>query len=73
MNPGTSVPFVLPERGHVTARVYDTSGRTVRVLVDAGMDAGQHRLTWDGVDARGRVVGEGVLEVHQPIPVIVGT
>lgn len=41
--------LALPDMGRVTARIYDAQGRLVRQLVDRVLEAGDHRLEWDGV------------------------
>ncbi|HEX9953396.1 MAG TPA: T9SS type A sorting domain-containing protein [Rubricoccaceae bacterium] len=54
-NPATrgpvSVRFVLPESGPVTTVVYDALGRSVAVLADGVLSAGEHALTWDSTGA----------------------
>jgi hypothetical protein len=47
-----------PDR--VEARVYDLAGRQVRALADRELAAGEHALTWDGTDDRGRRLARGV-------------
>jgi flagellar hook assembly protein FlgD len=42
-------------------RIFDVSGRLVRTLVDeTGMTAGDHEVSWTGVDDTGREVAAGV-------------
>ena len=59
-NPATTIVFALPEPGRVRLEVFDVGGRRVRTLVDAERPAGEHRVDWDGRDARGRRVSSGV-------------
>ncbi len=59
-NPVTTIEYVLASRGHVTIRVYDPAGRTVRTLVDAAVDAGEHTAIWDGTTDSGDHVASGV-------------
>jgi flagellar hook assembly protein FlgD len=40
--------------------VIDVRGDLVSTLVDAILPAGEHVVTWDGVDAAGRPVASGV-------------
>ncbi len=40
--------------------IYDVSGRLVRVLYEGTLDAGQHRLSWDGRDSMGHAQPSGV-------------
>ncbi len=59
-NPVTTIRFALPEPGQVDVRIYDVSGRLVRVLVDEAMTAAVHTVTWSGDDDRGRPLPSGV-------------
>jgi hypothetical protein len=60
-NPTTVIRYDVPEDGvSVALRIYDVSGRLVRVLVDARESAGSRYVTWDGKDSRGRNVASGV-------------
>jgi hypothetical protein len=43
----SSVLYTLPQRAHVTARVYDSFGREVASLADGLQDAGRHSLRID--------------------------
>ena len=46
-NPVTTIAFALPERSHVSIRVFDLLGRQVDVVADGVMNAGSHRLSFD--------------------------
>jgi len=59
-NPVTRVSFSLKEKGHVSMRVYDVSGRLVRVLVDEVREAGSHEVMWDGMNNGGRATASGI-------------
>jgi len=59
-NPATKICYGLAGRSHVSLRIYDVSGRLLRVLVDAPRQAGHHEETWDGRDSGGRIVASGV-------------
>jgi hypothetical protein len=58
-NPSTEFSFVLAQDGPVSLRVYTVRGQLVRTLLDQGMAAGPHALTWNGVDDQGRQVASG--------------
>jgi PKD repeat protein len=59
-NPQTTISFDLPEQGAVILRVFDVSGRMVRVLVGGEMhDQGRHDVVWNGRDDTGRRVASG--------------
>ncbi|HEX9727412.1 MAG TPA: FlgD immunoglobulin-like domain containing protein [Gemmatimonadales bacterium] len=47
-------------RTPVQIRIYDLSGRLVRVLVDETVEPGRYLVGWDGADASGRAVRPGV-------------
>jgi subtilisin family serine protease len=60
-NPRTRLEYVLGRAAAVDLRIYDASGRLVRVLVsDAVQTAGRHGVDWDGRDDDGRDVAAGV-------------
>jgi hypothetical protein len=52
--------FRLATAGMVHIDVFDVTGRKVRSLVNAPMDAGEHRLVWDGRDHAGRRAASGM-------------
>jgi len=47
-NPSTAISFTLPEASRVTLNVYDVNGRQVASLVNGLMDAGSHKVTFNG-------------------------
>lgn len=62
-NPQTTIPYFVPAaEGQVRVRViiYDTSGRTVRVLVNEDQAGGAHDIVWRGNDETGAVVSSGI-------------
>jgi len=60
-NPLTTISFELPEPTRVTLRIFDVSGRLVRVLMGGrGLAAGRHEVVWNGEDESGRQVAAGV-------------
>ena len=60
-NPMTTIRFDLPQPAQVTIKIYDVSGRLVRVLRDGTEeDAGSHKAIWRGRDDTGRAVAAGV-------------
>lgn len=46
-NPSTTVVFALPRAEHVTAVIYDLTGREVARLAEREFTAGRHALTWN--------------------------
>ncbi|UCF04079.1 MAG: T9SS type A sorting domain-containing protein [bacterium] len=59
-NPATTIHFGLAHPEHVSLRIYDASGRLVRVLIDDYRTAHRYGVTWDGCDDAGRRVTSGV-------------
>jgi hypothetical protein len=47
-NVSTTITFELARRGNVSLAVHDVLGRQVAVLEDGVMDAGEHRVVFDG-------------------------
>jgi subtilisin family serine protease len=54
------IRFQLPAAGRFTLSIFDVRGRRVRTLADGSLDAGPHRLLWDGCDDRGDPAPGGV-------------
>jgi hypothetical protein len=59
-NPVTTISYEIATAGRVSIRVYDVTGRLVRVLLDDVRSAGPHAVEWDGRDERGRPTASGV-------------
>jgi hypothetical protein len=59
-NPQTHISYRLPQGGHVTLAVYNVRGQRVGELVDCQQSAGEHVVTWDGMDEAGRAVASGI-------------
>lgn len=58
-NPATIINFSLKETGKVTLKIYNLQGKLIRTLVDADRLAGNHSVSWDGTDHRGRKTAAG--------------
>ncbi len=52
-NPSTTIKFGLPAQSHVSIRIYDILGRSVRLLIDQDKPAGYHEIVWDGKNEAG--------------------
>ncbi len=59
-NPQTRIGFSLPRSGQVSLKVYSTTGRLVRTLIDGILSEGIHQFRWDGTDEGARRVASGV-------------
>ncbi|MEZ4647290.1 MAG: DUF4331 family protein [Candidatus Eisenbacteria bacterium] len=55
-----SIAFDLPEAADARLALYDVRGRLVRELVDGPLAEGSHVVSWDGRDARGVRVANGI-------------
>jgi glucose/arabinose dehydrogenase len=49
------VEFALPRGGNATLRLIDPRGRVVATLASGSRGPGRHRLSWNGITARGPV------------------
>lgn len=59
-NPSTEIAFSMARGGNVTVAVFDARGRLVATLVDDRLEAGPHRVAWNGRDNSGEAVASGV-------------
>ena len=57
---GTGIEFSPAAEGPASIRIFDVTGSLVRVLADGNFTAGAHMVSWDGLDAHGRSVSNGV-------------
>lgn len=62
-NPATKdveLSFDLAKRQSVVLAVFSVEGRRIRTLQRGTLEAGHHRLAWDGLDDRGKPVADGM-------------
>lgn len=59
-NAEVTLPFALAEAGPVRLTVYNLMGQQVRVLTDDWVEAGAHRVRWDGRTDMGVEAASGV-------------
>jgi len=60
-NPATTINYQLPEKGHVTIKVYDTLGKEVAELVNEVKDKGIYNVWFDGSNtANGVTLASGI-------------
>jgi hypothetical protein len=61
-NPSTQIEFALAQDTPARLVIYDVLGQRVRTLVrgDDGLGAGFYTVTWDGTNAHGAPVGNGL-------------
>jgi hypothetical protein len=58
-NPTTKIEFDIQSTAKVSIRIFDVTGRLVRVLVDETLDAGRHDAVWDGTNESGAKAASG--------------
>ena len=63
-NPQTTIAFDLVKSGRTRVDVYDVRGHRIKSLWQGTMEAGSHRLPWNGRDDRGANVASGVYFVR---------
>ncbi|KPJ72282.1 hypothetical protein AMJ52_06820, partial [candidate division TA06 bacterium DG_78] len=56
----TRVDYALPTRTSVDIKIYDVSGKLVKILVSKRLDPGYYQVDWRGDDNLGRSVSAGV-------------
>lgn len=59
-NPSTCIQFATPRNGHISITVYNLLGQRVTTLVNEEVSAGEHQVTWTGVDRYGAPVASGI-------------
>ena len=59
-NPNTRIGYQLTHAGPVSLSIYSLLGQRIRVLVQQPQAAGSHEVIWDGTDARGHQVADGM-------------
>ncbi|MBN1466911.1 T9SS type A sorting domain-containing protein [candidate division KSB1 bacterium] len=59
-NSSTAISFRVPQLSHIKIDIIDVNGHLVRRLLDDQLDAGQHKVVWDGRDASGLSAATGV-------------
>jgi hypothetical protein len=59
-NPETTITFNLPTAGQANLAVYNVKGQLVKNLANSQMNAGSHKLVWNGTDNNGRNVTSGI-------------
>jgi len=59
-NPSTEIHFSLASPGKVMIDIYNQKGELVRNLVNGYFAAGANKISWDGLDNKGKIVSSGV-------------
>jgi hypothetical protein len=58
-NPSTVIKYALPKAEYVTIKIYNMLGQEIVTLLNAKMDAGTYKVTWNGTDNSGAKVATG--------------
>jgi hypothetical protein len=56
----STIGFSLPEAGRIQLEVFSLTGQKVRVLADDIANSGMHTVYWDGSDAAGAPLANGL-------------
>ena len=56
----TKLEFRIADQASVKFIIYDVGGALIRTLLDSTLDAGAHRVEWDGMNDSGKVVEAGI-------------
>ena len=59
-NPDTLIRFTLAKDADVSVNIYNIKGQLVKTLVNDHRKAGEHQVSWNGIDDNGTPVGSGV-------------
>lgn len=59
-NPQTRISFFLGKKSQVQLNIFNLQGKRIRTLVQQGLPAGLHQVTWDGKDAFGKSAATGI-------------
>ena len=55
-----NISFYLKERAYVKVNVFNQKGQLIRRLTNGSLDAGLHKITWNGLDSAGILSARGV-------------
>lgn len=59
-NPDTTIRFGVENNAHVSLEIFNVKGQTIRRLVDGELQPGWHQVIWDGRNAQGDILPNGV-------------
>ncbi|RLC45028.1 MAG: hypothetical protein DRH57_08710, partial [Candidatus Cloacimonadota bacterium] len=59
-NPETVIAYQLPEGTAVEISIYNILGQKIKTLVKGRIEAGYHKVIWNGKDAENRHVSSGI-------------
>jgi len=59
-NPNTTITFSIPTGGQTSLVVFNLAGQKIKTLWQGWTMRGEHAVSWDGLDEKGRQVSSGV-------------
>ena len=59
-NPVTTIAFDVPEQSDVLVEIYSVTGQRVKTLVNQNIDAGFHKIMWNGTNDAGVGLASGM-------------
>ena len=59
-NAQTIISYAIPQDSQVSLKIFNIVGEEVRTLVDSHQSANTYQVTWNGMDADGKLVASGV-------------
>ncbi len=59
-NPTTQIDFSVQKNGYTKLEIFNLLGQHVRTLLSEPLNAGSHRVQWDGLNENGKQVPAGV-------------
>ena len=59
-NPTTTIGYSTPRDGEIQIEIYNLMGQKVRTLFNGILQAGSHKVEWDGCDDSGKTLSSGV-------------
>ena len=59
-NPTTQITYYLSSSKHISLKIYNMQGQEVKNFVNEIQQAGNHSITWDGLDNLGNKVTSGL-------------
>jgi len=63
-NVSTTISFTIPNTDIVSLVVYDSCGKSVRTLFHELVSAGQHKISWRGLDKYASPLPSGIYFIH---------
>lgn len=59
-NSATLISYTLSRKARVRLEIFNIAGQLVKVLVDEEQSAGNHQISWEGKDSKGRPMPSGI-------------